>query len=87
MEDIKINCATCGDEFTWDVAQQEYYQKVGLTNQPRHCPACRQTRKDNRAPRQMFDGAVCQTCGVAVSLPFAPKPDGKYFCREHYVRK
>lgn len=48
MEDIKIICKDCGEEFIFSVRDQEFYQQQGFNNQPVRCKACRQKRKAER---------------------------------------
>ena len=51
MEDKKIICKDCGEEFTFTVGEQEFYAEKGFTNEPVRCKACRDKRKAERAPR------------------------------------
>ena len=45
MEDIKIICKDCGEEFIFSVRDQEFYKQQGFENQPVRCKACRQKKK------------------------------------------
>ncbi len=47
MEDIKIVCKDCGNEFTFSAGEQEFYAQKGFTN-PVRCPECRKARKAAR---------------------------------------
>ncbi len=51
MEDKKLVCKDCGQEFVWTVGEQEFYQQKGLTNEPKRCPACRRARKAQQRPQ------------------------------------
>ncbi|MCQ2978180.1 MAG: zinc-ribbon domain-containing protein [Clostridia bacterium] len=48
MEDIKIICKDCGEEFVFSVRDQEFYKQQGYDNKPVRCKACRQKRKAQR---------------------------------------
>ncbi|HBT18983.1 MAG TPA: cytochrome C551 [Clostridiaceae bacterium] len=45
MEDKKIMCRDCGNEFTFTVGEQEFYKEKGFENEPVRCPDCRRARK------------------------------------------
>jgi CxxC-x17-CxxC domain-containing protein len=87
MNDKTIKCQDCGADFTWTASEQEFFQSKGYTNEPRRCVSCRQAKKNNQAPRQMYD-AVCANpdCKQSFQVPF--NPSGKtVFCKEHFVRQ
>ncbi|MCM1370287.1 MAG: zinc-ribbon domain-containing protein [Clostridium sp.] len=44
MEDKKIVCSDCGNEFTFTVGEQEFYKEKGF-NDPQRCKECRDKRK------------------------------------------
>ena len=57
--DKTLVCKDCGVEFVFSAREQEYHAKLGLRNEPRRCPVCRQSarmRKDDqmltRGPRR-----------------------------------
>lgn len=45
MEDKKIICKDCGNEFVFTVGEQEFYKEKGLENDPVRCADCRRARK------------------------------------------
>lgn len=45
MEDKKIVCKDCGTEFTFSVAEQEFYKEKGFENDPVRCKSCRDAKK------------------------------------------
>ena len=47
-EDKSINCADCGQEFTFTASEQAFYAEKGFTDSPKRCKACRQARKAQR---------------------------------------
>ena len=40
-EDIVLVCKDCGEEFTFTVGEQKFYEEKGFVNQPKCCRACR----------------------------------------------
>src|SRR5262245_22670485 len=53
--DKELRCVTCGTEFVFSAAEQQFHAARGLTHEPRRCRACRQARRssaseDARAP-------------------------------------
>ena len=48
VEDIKITCKDCGEEFVFSIKEQEFYKQLGFESQPVRCKACRQKRKAAR---------------------------------------
>ncbi|MGG5461404.1 zinc-ribbon domain-containing protein [Clostridium sp. B9] len=49
MEDKKLTCVDCGQEFIFTVGEQEFYKEKGFDNEPKRCLACRRARKQNNA--------------------------------------
>jgi hypothetical protein len=43
-EDVQIKCVGCGQEFTFTVREQQFYEDKGF-QVPRRCPACRIQRR------------------------------------------
>jgi hypothetical protein len=48
FQDKTIQCADCGQEFTFTAGEQEFYSSRGLRNEPKRCPQCRRARKVQR---------------------------------------
>jgi CxxC-x17-CxxC domain-containing protein len=53
--DKELRCVTCGAEFIFSAAEQQFHAARGLTHEPRRCRPCRQARRgagreDARAP-------------------------------------
>ncbi len=74
FQDKQLKCADCGADFTFTAAEQELFQQKGYTNQPKRCPACRQSRKSERfgtssgfAPRRQLSLRSGQDIQVAVA--------------------
>lgn len=49
-----ITCVECAKSFVWNAGEQEYYNKRGVLNAPKHCPACKARRRQyfNNHPNQ-----------------------------------
>ena len=45
MEDKKLTCKYCGNEFILTVGEQEFYKEKWFDNDPVRCPECRKARK------------------------------------------
>ena len=94
FEDKTLQCSDCGASFTFSAEEQEFFQAKGFTNEPKRCPACRQSRKadrygdggyGDRSPRQMFP-AVCAECGKDTEVPFEPREGRPVYCRDCYIK-
>jgi hypothetical protein len=48
FQDKSIQCSDCGTTFTFTAGQQAFFASKGLTNEPRRCPRCRKSRKQQR---------------------------------------
>ncbi len=92
FQDKTLECSDCGNTFTFSVEDQEFFQSKGYTNEPKRCPDCRQTRKQERSGdsgygyrpnRQMFP-AVCAECGKQTEVPFQPREDRPVYCSDCY---
>lgn len=88
IEDKELQCADCGANFTFTAREQEFFKTKGYTNEPKRCPACRESRKTQRfggntSPRQMFS-ATCAQCGKETEVPFEPKEGRPVYCRDCY---
>ena len=47
MEDKQLTCATCGSDFTFTGAEQEFYLNKGF-QEPKKCKPCRDAAKNSR---------------------------------------
>ncbi len=48
MEDKKMVCKDCGNEFVFTAGEQQFYKEKGFTNEPSRCPDCRRANKEKR---------------------------------------
>jgi CxxC-x17-CxxC domain-containing protein len=95
FEDKTLQCADCGQQFTFTAGEQEFYASRGFQNEPKRCPDCRRTRKTQRsgeggmggyrAPRQMYR-VVCAQCGAEAEVPFEPRGDRPVYCSDCYSK-
>ncbi len=88
FQDKSLQCSDCGATFTFSAEEQEFFKTKGYTNEPKRCPACRQTRKTERGgersrPQQMYP-AVCAACGKETEVPFAPREGRPVYCSDCY---
>ncbi|MFC1908525.1 CxxC-x17-CxxC domain-containing protein [Chloroflexota bacterium] len=93
FEEKSLQCADCGADFAFSVEEQEFFATKGYTNDPKRCPACRQSRKSERygnsgyggyrAPRQMYP-VTCAECGQDTEVPFEPREGRPVYCSECY---
>ncbi len=93
FQDKSIRCSDCGTTFTFSSGEQEFFQSKGYTNEPKRCPACRQSKKSERngsnnygygsSPRQMFP-VKCSECGKDTEVPFEPRGDKLVYCSDCY---
>ena len=52
MEDKKIICKDCGQEFIFSVAEQEFFKEKGLEHEPKRCVSCRHKRRHARKEKK-----------------------------------
>jgi len=95
--DKTLECADCGISFTFSASEQEFFADKGFTNEPKRCPECRASRKQQRRgsqggygsygyqERQMYP-AVCASCGQDTQVPFEPKEDRPVYCSDCYAK-
>ena len=95
--DKELQCNDCGRTFTFGAEEQEFFAQKGYTNEPKRCPACRQSKRaqrngsggggggfgGSRSNRQMYS-AVCAECGVETQVPFEPREGRPVYCSRCY---
>jgi CxxC-x17-CxxC domain-containing protein len=95
--DKTLNCCSCGNDFEFPATQQQHFEKLGFTNEPKRCPDCRAKRKQlGPAPRRSegagggpreFFSAVCAECGKPANVPFRPTGNRPVYCSECFQTK
>lgn len=48
MADKNLVCEDCGKEFVFTEGEQEFYKEKGFENEPKRCPDCRKSRKQQK---------------------------------------
>ena len=87
LSDKTLTCVECNAVFTFTVGEQEFFASKGYTNEPKRCPACRETRSSQYrgyregGMREMHP-AVCAQCGVDTTVPFRPRGDRPVYCSD-----
>ena len=103
FEDRNLTCADCGQSFVFSADDQTYHAEKGYTNEPKRCPACRQTRRYQRDNDSFGGGGgggggfdrgpremhtvTCAECGKDASVPFLPRGDRPVYCSDCYNRR
>jgi CxxC-x17-CxxC domain-containing protein len=94
--DKPLKCKDCNADFVWSGRQQEYHAKLGLRNEPKRCPVCRQMqrmrnddRRQIRGPRPTFgpprEGGAPP--GPGGGPPMAPRGPFRPAPREIFIAK
>jgi len=94
MEDKTITCRSCGQSFTFTVAEQQFYKEKGFEHEPVRCKGCRDQRKTTRGPggrgpagpRQMHT-VTCSECGQETQVPFKPTGEKPVYCRDCFNKQ
>ena len=87
--DRELQCVDCGATFTFSANEQEFFAGKGFTNEPKRCPDCRASKKQERGggyggSRRQMHPATCAECGLQTEVPFLPSQDRPVYCRECY---
>jgi len=103
LQDEKLTCVDCGQEFVYTVSEQELHKSLGYQNKPKRCPACRQAKKMQRSQGGFGGGrggfeqrgggdrqlytATCAECGKEAQVPFKPRGDRPVYCNECFRKR
>ena len=80
-------CADCGKQFMWDAGEQAWFRGKKLENEPRHCKACRDQRRDDRMHHlRHYSKVNCERCGSITYVPFVPLGIKPIYCRTCLTR-
>ena len=94
FQDRSIQCSDCGATFTFSAEEQEVFQSIAYTNDPKRCLSCREARKSERygntsygrnTRSQMFR-VTCTQCGRDTEVPFEPRQGRPVYCRACYSK-
>ncbi|MFH1086978.1 MAG: CxxC-x17-CxxC domain-containing protein [Chloroflexota bacterium] len=91
FQEKTLQCSDCGTAFAFAVEEQEFFQSMGYTNEPKRCPSCRQARKSQRpvtgprldSQRHMYP-VKCADCGKDTEVPFEPRSGRPVYCSDCY---
>lgn len=96
FQERTLACAECGSSFAFTVEEQQFHSERGYTNEPKRCPACRESRRSERRTgggggfgsegRQMHP-VVCAQCGKDTEVPFRPRGDRPVYCSDCYSQQ
>jgi len=96
VQDKKLVCKECSQEFEFTVSEQKFYKEKGFENEPTRCPDCRAKRKKSTMGGRMGGGSrdhkesvsvTCSDCGKETQVPFKPVQGKPVYCRECYQTK
>ncbi|MCZ6692005.1 MAG: zinc-ribbon domain containing protein [Planctomycetota bacterium] len=82
FEDKTLTCQECNSEFLFSASEQQFYAEKGFANEPRRCPPCRRSRKQQAMAdggREMF-AVTCAACGKETQVPFKPTGSRPVYC-------
>ena len=85
MPDVELRCVHCQQIYNYSEREQENNYR---RNQPapQRCAACRPSRRKmantNGEAQTARHEIVCDRCGKADTVPFAPKPGRSVLCSE-----
>ena len=68
LQDKTLVCRDCGEEFVFTAGEQGFYLEKGLLNDPQRCPACRASRRRERADSQRQMTTVVTTSQTLANL-------------------
>ena len=90
FQDQELQCADCGQMFTFTAEDQEFYSQKGYST-PKRCPACRAARKassgrggSSRGGSRPQYRVTCSACGRETTVPFEPRGDKPVYCSDCY---
>lgn len=85
--DKPLKCKDCGEDFVFSAGQQQHHAQLGLRNEPKRCPVCRQMnrmRNEDRGRRPRPPRALRPGPGAPPGL--APRgPGGPMGPREVFM--
>lgn len=90
-EDRTLVCEDCGNEWTFNSDEQEFFNDRGYQT-PKRCKPCRQKRKESRTGssggfgERTLHTVTCSDCGEEAEVPFKPTGDRPVYCRDCYQK-
>lgn len=84
LQDIKIFCKTCQQEFVWTAREQLYYKKKGFAKKPQKCNRCRE--KANKLRENGMFYIHCGVCDKDGGMLAPPPKDRVALCADCYSK-
>lgn len=90
--DQQLECADCGQVFTFSAEDQEFFAQKGYST-PKRCSSCRAARKasaggnsrgGHRGGSRPQYRVICSACGCETTVPFEPRGDKPVYCSDCY---
>jgi CxxC-x17-CxxC domain-containing protein len=76
-----LNCVDCQKEFTFSIAEQQFYRNQGFSHEPKRCPNCRTSKRLRNSDRPgVATEITCIECGIRSTVPFRPRNENEVFC-------
>ncbi len=98
--DKQLTCIECNQEFTFSAGEQEKFDQLGFTNEPKRCAPCRAEKKRRQdggggrgygggggGGRREFTDVVCAECGKPAQVPFKPRGDRPVYCSDCFGKQ
>ena len=70
--DRDVLCVSCGLEFVFSAAEQEFFHEKGFINEPKHCKQCKAKREGGKGQRRTETHVTYSECGSSTTVPFKP---------------
>ena len=88
IEDKKLKCRDCGQDFDFSAGEQKFFESKGF-NPPSRCTDCRKKKKagqptspqETSAPSGNFT-ITCSKCAKSTQVPFRPRNTEGILCDE-----
>lgn len=86
FQDQQLTCADCGNQFTFEAAEQAFFADKGFPA-PKRCSDCREKKKSERRSTKQFTKVTCSSCGMETEVPFVPRFDRPVLCRDCFSKQ
>ena len=85
--DRDVLCVSCGLEFVFSAAEQEFFHEKGFINEPKHCKQCKAKREGGKGQRRTETHVTYSECGSSTTVPFKPTQGRPVMCRTCFANK
>ncbi len=76
--DKELVCKDCGEKFIYSARQQEHHAELGLRNEPKRCPVCRQSARMRKEDRMVMGGGFRPRPRPGAPAPGPGGPPGRF---------